>query len=370
MNIIKNNWRGGLGALFNVDPPPAEAESGFPVAADPGPSAGFRPAPHSVADAGPVETVLLVDDDADWCHECAFSLQTLGYEPIIALDPDTALELYLSHDVSIAIVDYNMPGQDGITLIQELSSRAEAHGRRLHFIMATGYATKDLAIDAMRASAVDFLEKPIRQADLQRALQRVNGLRDEPAARDALLDKMTVLGDELQRLSRLIKEPEPPREPAPLPQAAAQIHAAPSDGKVNQDELTGFIRELLKKEAKRREIGDGELFGDPTWEMLLDLLLAKIENRQVSVSSACIASGAPMSTALRLVRRLVSEGVLFRIPDEHDRRRHFLVMNPKFEQPLMSYLSEQIQNRAAGHNSFSAPFFPQTFSASAGLPPR
>ncbi len=80
--------------------------------------------------------------------------------------------------------------------------------------------------------------------------------------------------------------------------------------------------------------------------MLLDLLLAKIEGRRVSVSSACIASGAPMSTALRLVRRLVGESVLCRLPDEHDRRRHFLVINPKFEGPLLEYLSEQLRQRA------------------------
>lgn len=77
--------------------------------------------------------------------------------------------------------------------------------------------------------------------------------------------------------------------------------------------------------------------------MLLDLLLANIEQRRVSVSSACIASGAPMSTALRLVRRLVSDGVLFKIPDETDRRRHFLAINPKFEQPLIDYLAQQLE---------------------------
>ena len=52
---------------------------------------------------------------------------------------------------------------------------------------------------------------------------------------------------------------------------------------------------------------------------------------------------APGSHALRLVRRLVSEGVLFRAPDEHDRRRNFLVINPKFEQPLVDHLSEQVR---------------------------
>lgn len=331
MSVMTNDWRGRFDPMLHPDAPRRLPETRMPHAGH-------------VAEA-----VLLVDDDADWCHECAFSLQTLGYEPIVALDPERALEVFLNQDVSIAIVDYNMPGQDGIALIQELTRHAEALGRKLHFIMATGYATKDLAVDAMRASAVDFLEKPIRQSDLHIALQRINALREEPAVRDDLLDKMATLSDELHRLSLLIHEPEAPapRPTAHGPHSAPSIApAVPSEPPVATEDLTAFIRETLKQEARKRAIGEGELFGDPAWEMLLDLLLAKIEKRQVSVSSACIASGAPMSTALRLVRRLVSEGVLFRVPDEHDRRRNFLVINPKFEEPLIEYLSDQV--RAAG----------------------
>lgn len=329
MSVMTNHWGHGLDPLIRADAPRRFPDTGL--------------ATHGRA----AEAVLLVDDDADWCHECAFSLQTLGYEPIIALDPERALEIFLSQDVSIAIVDYNMPGQDGITLIQELSKQAETLGRRLHFIMATGYATKDLAVDAMRASAVDFLEKPIRQVDLQIALQRINAVREEPAPRDDLLDKMATLSDELHRLSLLIHEPETaPSRPVVAQgpfSATTLIPLEPAEPPVATEDLTAFIRDVLKKEARKRQIGNGELFGDPAWEMLLDLLLAKIEERQVSVSSACIASGAPMSTALRLVRRLVSEGVLFRVPDEHDRRRNFLVINPKFEEPLIGHLSEQVR---------------------------
>ncbi len=325
MNMTTNNWDENLNTLLSKEEP------GRPALGQPDNR------------ARQAETILLVDDDADWCHECAFTLQTLGYEPIVALEPSQALDLFLSHDVSIAIVDYNMPGQDGITLIQQLSASAEAQGRRLHFIMATGYATKDVAIDAMRASAVDFLEKPIRQADLQNALQRINGLRDDPAAREALVDKMASLSDELQRLSRLIHEPAAETSIAHDGEIPRPANSS-DNSEVDEAQICAFIRDALKQEARRRKIGAGELFGDPAWEMLLDLLLAKMEDRQVSVSSACIASGAPMSTALRLVRRLVSEGVLFRVPDEHDRRRHFLIINPKLEQPLIHYLSDQIRS--------------------------
>jgi FixJ family two-component response regulator len=331
------NWRTRLGAILNPLAMPID-------------EANMR------VEELPPEPVLVVDDDEDWGKECGFNLRTLGYEPLIARNPDEALALFMENEISIAIVDYNMPGQDGITLIRELSQIAEAQARKLHFIMASGYATKDVAIDAMRASAVDFLEKPIRQVDLRKALQRIKGLRHTPAAREVLLNTMSSLSSELQRLSQLIDDPAQlspsagaPAEArhGPPPQGPFPALAETPGGELPTPALADFIRDLLKKETKRRGIGGGDLFGDPAWEMLLDLLLAKIEGHTVSVSSACIASGAPMSTALRLVRRLVGEGVLCKLPDETDRRRHFLIINPKFEQPLLEYLSEQMRYRAA-----------------------
>jgi ActR/RegA family two-component response regulator len=307
---------------------------------------GDAPAPETFAgqqgdarrgrEAG--EPILVVDDDRDWCNECAFSLYRLGYEPLIAHSAADAMALFQENDVSVALVDYNMPEGDGISLIHALSRQAQEQGRPLSFIMATGYATKDVAIGAMRASVTDILEKPIDQNDLRAALQRIKGLRPSAPAREMLLDKISDLSSELQRLAQLMDTPEP--GPAPSPTYTPSTEPA---GELDQARLNAFIRDLLRREAKRREIGGGELFGDPTWAMLLDLLLAKFENRRISVSSACIASGAPMSTALRLVRRLVGEEVLVRLPDEHDRRRHFLVINPRLEQPLLDHIADQLR---------------------------
>lgn len=336
MNEMTPNWRARLGAILS----PANATV-------------TRPVEEEIAGSLPIETVLIVDDDADWCEECAFSLRAMGYAPLVAGSAREAERLYAENDVAIVIVDYNMPGQDGISLIYELSQRADLRGRRLQFIMVTGNASKDVAVDAMRASAIDFLEKPVQQADLRRALQRTKGLRDAPGARGDLLGKISNLSQELRSLAQLLDEPEEQQGAAAAQGAAGgPIGPAQASVRLSHDhqpgELTAYIREILRKESKRREIGGGELFGDPAWEMLLDLLLAKIEGREVAVSSACIASGAPMSTALRLVRRLVAEDVLCRLPDEHDRRRHFLVINPNLEQPLIDYLSEQLHARKVG----------------------
>jgi FixJ family two-component response regulator len=327
-NFIANAWRSRLGSMFTL-----QSSSDDDVSE-----------PYPAAER---EQVLIVDDDEAWGNQCALNLRKLGYDPIIARNADEAAELFLAREVAIALIDYHIPGGDGITLGCELSRRAEAMGRKLHVIIATGHATKDAAIDAIRASAADFLEKPIRQADLRKALQRIKGLDDTPTGREELLRSMAGLRTELQRLSRLIDDPQPAGQAAPAPASTfAPPASAPKNhlAELSTPALADYIRELLKKESRRRSIGGVDVFGDPAWEMLLDLVLAKIEGRRVPVSSACIASGAPMSTALRLVGRLVDEGVLCKQPDLTDRRRHFLMIHHRFEVPLLKYLTDQLNS--------------------------
>ena len=64
-----------------------------------------------------------------------------------------------------------------------------------------------------------------------------------------------------------------------------------------------------------------DLFANPGWDMLLDLMSARLTGRQVPVSSACVAAGVPATTALRLVNTLVEAGLVSRRPDPNDGRR-------------------------------------------------
>jgi FixJ family two-component response regulator len=272
--------------------------------------------------------ILIIDDESDWVVECSFMLGSFGYTSLSAANAEEALRTIADPRIELVIIDYNMPGCDGLALISELSARAAADGRQLQFIMATGHATLEVAVGAMRASAVDFLQKPVSRDDLHKVLLRVSGIQSPAPARSALMDRLAGLSAEMQRLAGLIGgEPETGAPQSPAPQRNGQV-------------TTDFIRSLLRTEAKRRKLGNGTLFGDPAWDMLLDLLLAKLEKRTVSVSSACIASGAPTTTALRLVNRLVADGILCRQPDAQDGRRDFLTINPGIEEPLLGYLEE------------------------------
>lgn len=271
--------------------------------------------------------VLVVDDDLDWANECAFSLLAIGCRPFVARTSQEALLLARRHEVSIAIIDYRLPDEDGLSLIEKLAEQADEDGRQLGLIMATGYASLDLAVAALRVSVADFLQKPIAPDQLRQAISRIYGLRQSRKAREELVNRLSHLSGDLQRLAILITSDRP----------------SDNKGKLQPEDITpALVRKHIKSEARRREIGGGELFGDSAWSMLLDLLLAKMEGGMLSVSSACIGSGAPMSTAMRLVRRFVDAGIVHKVPDEKDRRRDFLVLDDDMRDLMLEYLADSM----------------------------
>lgn len=84
-------------------------------------------------------------------------------------------------------------------------------------------------------------------------------------------------------------------------------------------------------------------FGDAAWHILLDLYLEEEAGRKVSISSACIGSGAAATTALRHLGRLVETGVVIREGDPHDRRRAFVRLAPAARARLTTVLLSAVE---------------------------
>jgi hypothetical protein len=86
-----------------------------------------------------------------------------------------------------------------------------------------------------------------------------------------------------------------------------------------------YLALALHSYALRRNraaiFGNPELFGEPAWDILLDLHIAHAEGKPVSVSSACIGSAAPPTTGLRWLGVLAEEGLVVRENDADDHRR-------------------------------------------------
>ncbi|MES2302963.1 MAG: MarR family transcriptional regulator [Pseudomonadota bacterium] len=66
------------------------------------------------------------------------------------------------------------------------------------------------------------------------------------------------------------------------------------------------------------------LFGEPGWDILLDLYIAERRRTEVQVSSVCLDAGVPSTTILRWIARLERDGLIYRMADNADARRRYV----------------------------------------------
>lgn len=97
-------------------------------------------------------------------------------------------------------------------------------------------------------------------------------------------------------------------------------------------------RMLSARRARNAHFAEG-LFADPAWDILLDLLISKMTQARVSVSSVCLAANVPPTTALRWIKTLEFEGLLERKADPFDGRRFFLEITTKAQRSLEQYFA-------------------------------
>lgn len=86
--------------------------------------------------------------------------------------------------------------------------------------------------------------------------------------------------------------------------------------------------------------GETHLFGEPVWDMLIDLFIAAEENKEVSVSSLCIAADVPATTALRYITMLEDMKLIERSCDGTDRRRFYLSLEQGAHESVRNYFEQ------------------------------
>ncbi len=101
-----------------------------------------------------------------------------------------------------------------------------------------------------------------------------------------------------------------------------------------------LARQTYEDRRRRTKIFQTEeLFGEPAWDILLDLFIAAKERRRVSVTSACIGSAVPSTTALRWISILERTGLLMREADPGDARRVYVRLSPRGYDAMLEYFS-------------------------------
>jgi DNA-binding MarR family transcriptional regulator len=114
---------------------------------------------------------------------------------------------------------------------------------------------------------------------------------------------------------------------------------APSDD--SDTEITSeHISAILRARRLRDKFFDRHLnlFADPAWDMLLDLMAHRLAGQRVAVSSLCIAAHVPATTALRWIKLLTAHGLLVRVADPQDGRRVFIELSDYAAAQLSAYL--------------------------------
>src|SRR5436190_298953 len=107
-------------------------------------------------------SILVVDDEVDTCRNLSDIFTDLGYRVDIAHDGLTALEMVRQKPYEVALLDFKMPGMDGLTLYREIKKlRADTVA-----IVVTAYAAGDTKTDALAAGAWQVLAKPVEFSKL------------------------------------------------------------------------------------------------------------------------------------------------------------------------------------------------------------
>jgi NtrC-family two-component system response regulator AlgB len=130
--------------------------------------------------------ILIVDDEPNIRRTLAVALEAMGHEVEEADAPAKALAIIGRRPCDVALIDVRLGEQSGLDLIEPLLAQLPS----LTVVVITAYASVDIAVEAMRRGAFDFLPKPFTPAQVRAVLERVarvRGLRDRVADLEELV---------------------------------------------------------------------------------------------------------------------------------------------------------------------------------------
>ena len=103
----------------------------------------------------------------------------------------------------------------------------------------------------------------------------------------------------------------------------------------------GAAKRILDvRRMRKKHFDQPEIFGEPAWDILLDLYTHQFQNDDVSVKSAAIGSGAPATTALRWLNILEERKLICSAEDSTDHRRRFVRLTPEGYESMTRFLEQ------------------------------
>ena len=108
-------------------------------------------------------TILIIDDDTSLRRVLEYNLQEAGYAVGTAASGEEGLSLFDEVSPALVITDMKMPGMDGMQVLKAVKERSP----EALVIMITAFGTVDIAVEAMKAGAYDYITKPFNRDELR-----------------------------------------------------------------------------------------------------------------------------------------------------------------------------------------------------------
>jgi two-component system NtrC family response regulator len=133
--------------------------------------------------------ILVVDDDASLRRVLEYNLTAAGYSVVAAASGEEGLSLFATTRPSLIITDMNMPGISGLQLLASVKERSP----EALVIIITAFGSVDIAVEAMKAGAYDYITKPFNRDELQlivaKALQFTGMAEENRRLKSELADR-------------------------------------------------------------------------------------------------------------------------------------------------------------------------------------
>ncbi|MBM3995057.1 MAG: response regulator [Planctomycetes bacterium] len=276
--------------------------------------------------------VLVVDDEVALADTLAEALERTGYEVVVAHSGAEGLRLLESHEPSVILTDLKMEGMDGLTLLR----KAKDEMPDVEVVVITGHGDVKTAVEAMRAGAANYVQKPVGLDELRamvdKAAERWRLARDNrqlkaqldekfgfeglvgnspkfldiinrlksiaPTSATVLINGETGTGKEL--IARAIHNNSPRKTKNFVPMNCTAINENLLEDELFGHEPHSFTGADKLRKGRFEYANGGTLFLDEVGDMPLNLqakLLRVLENQEVTR----IGSNEPIKVNVRLI---------------------------------------------------------------------
>lgn len=142
--------------------------------------------------------VLIIDDEKIILDLTSIILKNRGYNVFTASDALAGLEIIETEKPELVLLDYMMPGMDGLTTLKEI----RGHFPDTYVIMFTGKGSEEIAVELMKAGAYDYILKPFNNQDLADRIENVLKIREIEISNRELLKERERLLNEIEAWNR------------------------------------------------------------------------------------------------------------------------------------------------------------------------